>query len=96
MAEAFRREAATEGQSFARTATGIHRVLPAAVASTRALVDRLSPGMQRTPARMSVSRVGRWSATATPVCVAAARRTRTAAESPSIECAAHHADGLSW
>ena len=28
MAEAFHREAAREGQSFARTATGIHRVLP--------------------------------------------------------------------
>ena len=32
MAEAFHREAAPDGQSFARTATGIHQVLPAAVA----------------------------------------------------------------
>ena len=32
MARAFHREAATDGQSFARTATGIHRLLPAAVA----------------------------------------------------------------
>ena len=31
MAEAFHREAAPDGQSFARTPTGIHRVLPAAV-----------------------------------------------------------------
>ena len=80
MAEAFHREAATGGQSFARTATGIHRVLPAASPSMRAWVDRLPPDMQRPPARMSISRVGRRVAATSPVRVAAARRSRTVAE----------------
>ena len=48
--------------------------------SMRAWVDRLPPGMQRTPASMSILRVGRRSAATNPVRVAAARRTRTVAE----------------
>ena len=44
MAEAFHREAAREGQSFARTATGIHRVLPAAVAQYARLGRSVAAG----------------------------------------------------
>ena len=44
MAEAFHREAATDGQSFARTATGIHRVLPAAVAQYARLGRSVAAG----------------------------------------------------
>ena len=44
MAEAFHREVATDGQSFARTATEIHRVLPAAVAQYARLGRSVAAG----------------------------------------------------
>ena len=54
MAEAFHREAAREGQSFARTATGIHRVLPAAVAQYARLGRSVAAG-HAAPASEDVS-----------------------------------------
>ena len=81
MAEAFHREAATDGQSFARTATGIHRVLPAAVAQYARLGRSVAAGhAAHAGEHVDLARGATRSAATNPVRVAAARRTRTVAE----------------